>query len=117
LLDIFTYFRGLTIPLCIPIIIVITVAIYFTKIKKFKPIEPNAKYYSSPIANENKDELRYSERGAKNNIYEQPSDLYSGILNNLKKSTYHERHVDNNKNEPPIDINMIYVGQIKNEDE
>ena len=77
----------------------------------------DAQYYSSPNANGNKDELRYSERGAKNNIYEHPLDLNSGILNNLKQSTYHERRVDNNKNEPPIDINMIYVGQIKNEDE
>ena len=121
---IYYYFRGLSIPLCIPIIIVITVAIYFTKIKKFKPIEPkfdasNAKYYSSPNANGYKDayQLRYGERGAKNNIYEQPIDINSIIPNTLKQSTYHERRLDNNNNEPPIDTNMVYVVPIENEDE
>jgi hypothetical protein len=121
---IYYYFRGLSIPLCIPIIIVITVAIYFTKIKKFTPIEPkfdasDAKYYSSPNANGYKDayQLRYGERGAKNNIYEQPKDINSIIPNTLKQSTYHERRLDNNNNEPPIDTNMVYVVPIENEDE
>jgi hypothetical protein len=120
----FTYFRGLTIPLLIPIIIVITVAIFFSKIKKFKPIEPKidasaANYYSSPNANGYKYDyqLRYHERCVKNNIYEPPKDIDSIILNNLKKSTYHERRLDNNNTEPPIDIDMIYVASIKMEDE
>ena len=114
----FTYFRGLTIPLFIPIIIVITVAIYFSKIKKFKPIEPNieashANHYSSPNANG----YGYCERNVNNNTYEPSKDINSIMLNNLKKSTYHERRIDNNNNEPPIDINMIYVASIEKEEE
>jgi hypothetical protein len=112
----------LTVPLFIPIIIVITVAIYFSKIKKFKPIEPiidasDANYYSSPNTNGYKPyQLRYGERSVNNNNYEPPIDINSLILKNLKKSTFHQRFSDNNNNEPPIDVNLIYVATIEKED-